>query len=376
MNYGAEYPTMAASRCQQLNRRPAMNPPIARTEDHRSRFRERIVPPLWLLALLLIPGLGASRVWAEEGSSPIGLLVMAHGGSTAWNRAVEDAVAPLRLERPVAIAFGMADRGTLQQAVRSLEEQGVSRIAVVRLFISGHSFRHQTEYLLGLRPDPPARFVEHHGHGQHIQPSHGAGSTGPEHAAVGNAPDLARQPIERRAQISLSVSGLDEDSTMTVILGERAAAMSRKPEQESVLLLAHGVEDDQENRDGLSRLQAIAENISRERGFASVRVETLREDWRDKRAHAEQRIHEYVSSEAERGRRVLVVPVRVFGFGPYREVLTGLRYTADENGLLPHPAMTRWIERQYTQVCKAGGWEHSIPRQGGVTPVPTQGSSN
>jgi hypothetical protein len=42
----------------------------------------------------------------------------------------------------------------------------------------------------------------------------------------------------------------------------------------------------------------------------------------------------------------LVITFRVHGFGPYAEVLQGCEYIADGKGLLPHPAVTRWIERQ------------------------------
>ena len=58
----------------------------------------------------------------------------------------------------------MKHRNSLQAGVEELEKAGVSRIAVVGLFISPHSFRHQTEYLLGLRADPPEEFLGPHAH--------------------------------------------------------------------------------------------------------------------------------------------------------------------------------------------------------------------
>jgi sirohydrochlorin cobaltochelatase len=94
----------------------------------------------------------------------VGILVLAHGGTRQWNEAVEEAVAPLEAFCPVTVAFGMAQRNSLQAGVEELEKAGVSRIAVVGLFISPHSFRHQTEYLLGLRADPPEEFLGPHAH--------------------------------------------------------------------------------------------------------------------------------------------------------------------------------------------------------------------
>jgi hypothetical protein len=97
---------------------------------------------------------------SAPGSSRVGVLVMAHGGSSEWDAAVETAVAPLAAELPTEIAFGMARRETLQEAVARLEGAGVDRIAVVRLFISGSSFLHRTQYFLGLRDDPPSHMEE------------------------------------------------------------------------------------------------------------------------------------------------------------------------------------------------------------------------
>ena len=86
-----------------------------------------------------------------------GLLVMAHGGGAVWNREVETMLAPLRNEYILEIAFGMADAVSLQEGVRKLEAQGVRRIGVVRLFISGDSWYQRTEQILGLRPGAPPR---------------------------------------------------------------------------------------------------------------------------------------------------------------------------------------------------------------------------
>lgn len=323
-----------------------------------------------LLVLLGAAGsalLGSRPASAAEGS-PVGLLVMAHGGDPAWDRAVKDAVAPLRGEGPVEIAFGMADRASLQTAVRRLEEKGAKRIAVVRLFISGDSFKHQTEFLLGLRPDPPAQFISHQGHGGHGSGHDEHAGHGHDHAGhaghaghgsgAGADSTLARQPIERTAELALSGPGLADDTALlATVLGERAAALGKQPKKEAILFLGHGVENDAENAQIMKRLDSVSREIARKQGFASVRVEGLREDWREKRAEAEKRIRDYVTSQAASGRKVLVIPVRVYGFGPYREVLGDLAYTADEEGLLPHPAVTGWIARQYEQVCRARGWQ-------------------
>ena len=336
-------------------------------------------------ALLVLLGatLSSVRTAPAADRSPVGLLIMAHGGDPLWDNAVKDAVAPLRGAAPVEIAFGMADRASLQAGVRRLEERGVDRIAVVRLFISGDSFKQQTEFLLGLRPDPPAVFISHAGHGGGAHAGHGhdhadhAGHANHAGHGAGAAPDssLARSPIERSAELALSGPGLADDTALlTTVLGARAAALSKQAKKEAVLFLGHGVENDEENRQIMNRLDSVSREIARKQGFASVRVEGLREDWREKRAEAELRIRDYVTAQTKSGRKVLVIPVRVYGFGPYKEVLGDLTYTADGEGLLPHPAVTSWIARQYEQVCAAKGWQPAALGESGGVP-PQQGSN-
>jgi sirohydrochlorin cobaltochelatase len=87
----------------------------------------------------------------------LGVLVMAHGGSKQWNQDVLAAVKPLEAGHNIDVAFGMADAATLQSSVERLEARGAKRIAVVRLFISGDSFKQETEQILGIAPGAPAK---------------------------------------------------------------------------------------------------------------------------------------------------------------------------------------------------------------------------
>ncbi len=269
-------------------------------------------------------------------AAPPGLLVMAHGGSGEWNDAVQAAVAPLRQRRPTTIAFGMADPHTLAQALDSLRVQGVGRVAVVRLFMDGDSFRHQTEYLLGLREDPPAEFV-----------LHGSGHGTPA-------------PLRHGLEIALSQRGLMEAEEVASILAARAQGLSEAPADEAVLVLAHGAGDEIKNAHWVVAMERLSGPLRR-LGFHSVRVETLREDWPERRAEAERRIRAFVEAEAESGHTVLVVPFRLFGFGPYREVLDGLTFRAADTGLLPHGAVTDWLDTEYRALAAREGWTVPAP---------------
>ena len=98
-------------------------------------------------------------------------------------------------------------------------------------------------------------------------------------------------------------------------------------------------------------------------GFAAVRATTLREDWPEARKRAEAEIRGWVAEQKDLGRRVLVVPVRVSGFGPYADVLAGLPFEGAP-GLLPHPAVTDWIREKIGEVERAEGWRELTSLQG------------
>lgn len=256
-----------------------------------------------------------------------GVIVMAHGGSPEWNRAVEETVAPLRERYDIEVAFGMADASSLQQAVRKLEARGVHHIGVVRLFISGESWFERTAQILGLQRGarPAAEQVVHHQHSDH---------------------SMAFFRVTSRATFALSRDGLVDEPAMGRILADRAQALSKDPAVEDVLVLAHGPGDDTENARWIAKLDARASAIRAAAPFRRVRVETLREDWPDKRVAAEQRIRAFVARATAEGGTAIVVPFRVQGFGPYATVLDGLDYRSDGQALIPHAEVRAWIERQ------------------------------
>lgn len=300
----------------------------------------------------------------REPAGEFGVIVMAHGGPPEWNRGVEETVAPLRERYPIEIAFGMADATSLQEAVRKLEARNVRRIGVVRMFVSGESWLERTEQIFGLRPGAPAA-DEHHGHaGGHPASAghHHAGGGHAHHAhqqhpaSAGHAHHAAQAAhghhsmaffrVASAASFALSRDGLADEPAMGRILADRARALSQDPAREDILVLAHGPGDDDENERWLAKLEARADAIRELAPFRRVQVETLREDWPDKRAAAEQRIRAFVARAAEEGGTAIVIPFRVQGFGPYASVLEGLTYRSDGQGLIPHAEVGAWIERQ------------------------------
>jgi hypothetical protein len=258
----------------------------------------------------------------------------------------------------------MADATTLQDAVRKLEARNVRRIGVVRMFVSGESWLERTEQIFGLRAGAPAAPTAHADHGEHRAHAGHAGHAGHD-AASAPAPAghgahaMAFHRVESRSTFALSSEGLADVPGMGKVLAERAAALSKAPAREDVLILAHGPGDDDENARWLAKLDARAAAIRALAPFRRVQVESLREDWPDKRAIAEQRIRAFVTRASAEGGTAIVLPFRVHGFGPYAQVLEGLDYVSDGKGLLPHDEVSKWLERQIVELAaKPEGHAH------------------
>ncbi len=139
-----------------------------------------------------------------------------------------------------------------------------------------------------------------------------------------------------------------------------ARALSQDPARESVLILGHGPEDDAENERWLARIDARAAAVRDALPFRRVQVETLREDWPEKRADAEARIRAFVAEAGRDGGRAIVIPYRVAGFGPYASVLKDLTYVSDGKGLIPSVGVEQWVRRQ-VEALRSGPFRAPVP---------------
>jgi len=285
------------------------------------------------VSALAVAGFGSAlEAQAPTGDARVGILVMAHGGIPEWDAAVVDAVEPVKAVVPTALALGMADPVTLQAALDSLRESGAEKVAVVRLFLSGESFLHDTEFYLHLRDDAPEvtmammmAMMPGGGHG-----GHGAHDMGPPHQ------------LDLPGDVLMEMRGLSESPVVAGIVADRAHAVSQDPSRESVIVIAHGMGDEGENQRVLDNMAPSIE-LMRSAGYRDAWATTLREDWPEAREKAEAEIRTWVQERTARGDRVIVVPFRLFGFGGYAQVLDGLSYVPAD-GLLPHELVTEWIE--------------------------------
>ena len=263
-----------------------------------------------------------------------GVMVMAHGGSEEWNAHLAAAVEPLQENYPVETALGMADAGSIEEAIRRLEFRGVNHVGVVRVFVSGESWYDRTLQILGVQNGAPPR---------------------PDQQQLEEARARMRMPmgfwkVDTDLAFHVSVDGLADATEVDDVMTSRIRDLSSDPENEVAVVIAHGTGDDAENERWLDKITQRTRNAGEQLGLREIRIFTLREDWPEKRRESEQEIRAYIEQANSQGLTPIVVPFRLQGFGPYQRVLEELDYRADGLGLLPHSNVARWVSRQADQL--------------------------
>ena len=300
----------------------------------RRRLRT-ITAALWIAVVL-----PAAVLQAQPAADRGGVLLLAHGGSKAWNDEVSALAAKVDATLPTEVAFGMATRAAIQGAVDRLAARGVTRITAVPLFISSHSsVITSTEYLLGVRAEAPPELAIF------ARMKHGSGGGHDEHAAHA-------APADPTSRVNLPMpvrmtTALDADTAVSEVLVTRAREISRDPSRESVVLVAHGPVRDEENRLWLRDLAVHVDRVKRALPFASVEALTVRDDAPAPiKDAATAEFRGLVSRQLGEGRRVLIVPVLLsFGGieGGVRKRLDGLDYTMATKGLIPDDRFVAWV---------------------------------
>ena len=278
-----------------------------------------------------------------------GVLLLAHGGDPSWDAKVRAVAHDAGSRYPVEVAFGMASKRTIQDAIDRLEARGVDEIVAVPLFVSSHSsVVTSTEYLLGLRAEAPpflAVFATmDHGAGGHA--AHGASPAADGHGQAGAHAFDPMSPVRARVPIRMT-RALDDDPIVADILVDRAGAISRDPSTEVVVLVAHGPVPDEDNVRWLEHMGRLAALVRERTRFVRIDYLTVRDDADEPvRAAATAGLRSVVGRGLAEGHRVLVVPL-LLSYGGIeagiRARLEGLEVTISPQALLPDPRVTRWV---------------------------------
>ena len=304
-------------------------------EEHRT-FMNRVVCFLALLVLLL----------ARTSAADPGILLIAHGGSTEWNGRVAELAAKINATRPTEVAFGMASRATLQGAIDRLVGRRVTDIIAVPLFVSSwSSVITSTEYLLGLRSEAPAALASYAKMNHASTPSIGVAVRHDAHATQ-SAPTDGTIPVKSPVPVRMT-SALNQHPIVADILASRARTISRDASNEAVIIVAHGPNEDDDNRRWLADMGVLAGRMKQAEPFASVDYLTLRDDApKAVRDAATEQLRGIVERQIGAGRRVLIVPLLI-SFGGIerglRERLDGLSYAIPDTALMPDERLATWV---------------------------------
>lgn len=293
----------------------------------------------------------------------IGVLVLAHGGNENWNKTINKTIEPLKKNYAVEVAFGMADPNTMQAGIDKLESKGVDKIVVVPLFISSFSpIIRQTEYLLGLRKelaDEP--MIMDHSSMNHSNihnsenTSEGTNETHAEHNTNHTIHHQNQktelQPLNFKAKIFLT-KALDDHPLVTKIIVDRIKELSKSPKNETVILVAHGPNDENDNKNWVKAMENIAghlrEQFNGEAGFRNIFCFTVRDDApKEIYETAKENLRSLVRQASKDG-KVIVVPLLLAKGGVEKGIvkrLEGLNYEWNGKTLLPDSNITKFIEQ-------------------------------
>lgn len=275
----------------------------------------------------------------RDGMSKTGVLLLAHGGKQNWDAEVMKVAAEVDRTMPAEVAFGMASKRTIQAAIEKLVARGVEKIIAVPLFISSHStVITSTEFLLGQRSEAPPELaifakMDHSGGGHH------------DHQKMDMSFDPT-SPVNSPVPIEM-VSALNRHPLVADILLSRAVEVSRDPENEVVVVVAHGPVSDEHNDRWLADIGSLVEVMRGKSEFKRIEYLTVRDDAPEPvRNRATEELRGIVKRAVDEKKKVLMIPL-LLAYGGIedgiKERLDGLPYQMTEHALLPDERLARWV---------------------------------
>ena len=279
----------------------------------------------------------------DRSNEKIGVAIMPHGATVPYNQAIEASIRPLEKDYIVEMAYGMGDPFSIQGAISALEKRGAKRIVFVRMYAMSKQFKDKTDYILGLNEVLPEDWKEKFYMDQ-------------------------LPPQVRTSSIIKTFGGYEEDPLLGEIHLERIKEVSKNPDEETIILLAHGAKNDQDDIAWRKAMQTHLNRIQKQNPvpFKKVIALTMREDWPDKRKKAMEEIKKEIELGNKNG-RTIIISDRLYGSGPYSHFLKDIDFEINRKGLAPHPNLTRWLEKGIKVAMNKGVLTNSLKNTTGAT---------
>lgn len=272
--------------------------------------------------------LTATTIAADEPSTA--LMVVAHGSREAdWNQRVIQTVEKIDWSGPKDVAFltSRSPEHEVANVAARLDHAEVKQIVVVPLLISSFSGHYEEiRYYVGQRKDLPADSKE---------------ESGQAHPP----------PLKTKSRLLLT-TGMDGHPVISQIMADELRPFVKDPANQSVILVAHGPNEDSENERWLGHLRTHARRLQEQHGFRRVEAVTLRDDApkeiRD--AATEQLLAAVKAAGADS--QVLLLPVLISVGHVQKQIqkrLDGLEFIMIQGGLADHPLAAEWVRLQAVQ---------------------------
>ena len=284
-----------------------------------------------------------------KNSKDYGVLVLAHGSSNdSWDNSIHEVIKSVEDTYPTQVAFGMANPKTMQPAIDSLEQSGVKKIIVVQLFVSSYSpIIRQNEYLLGIRDslaDAPMLMMFHQMANKEESSDEGAESS---HSKK----DMKLNQLDINAEVILT-DPLDDHELVADILMDRINTLSENPAKETILIVAHGPNSEQDNENWVKSMESLANQIDAKTDDATEKFKDI--DYFTVRDDADPEVYEQAKqhfrnavNEANKDGEAIVIPLLLAQGGVearYVKRLEGLTYKWNGETLLPHANIAKFVE--------------------------------
>jgi len=263
--------------------------------------------------------MGPNYAWYvsdQELQGNTGVLILSHGVGENSDRQLVEKLGSLADEHPTAVAFGMAMMMStpIQTAVNDLTERGAERIVLVPTTMSPHnSLTRQWQYIFGMHDE--ASYLE--------------------------------VPRVESAASFMMADHLEDHPLVTEMLLDHTNEHSKNPENEVVIIVAHGPEEIDDNIPDLEILQVHVDRIKAQTDYADVKVINLQDDaYPPIRKSNVKKLRRWVTAAQRRGQDVIVTVAATASFGFQQHVvedLRGLEYAFADKGFNEHPNYPLWV---------------------------------